>query len=204
MTAHSDPASRMGDLVTAVLTADADGIVQSTASAVTEQVLTGTALNGALMSAGQISGSDARNIRAATGANAGSYAAAVGKDIVVRGTRNGQAFDVRFTITDEDGGESFETYMMLDPGTDITVTLPACTDTSGSFTVGAGTGKKLHPNGTRPKWLDVAVAGDVTMHLINGGENLITRTFADAGPQPYAADAVYALTSAEVQAALGD
>jgi hypothetical protein len=199
---YDDPASDMGDLVTSLNTADDDGILESLASATTAQTLTGASLDGVLMSAGAIAGSEARNITAATSANAGSYVD--GSQIVVQGKKDGQPVEVRFTIVGTDGGQTFTGYLMFDPLEPLTVILPACVNTGGAFTVGVGVGKRLTPIGRRPTWLDVVTAsGEVSMHLAKAGQDsVVNRTFSTAGPKTYSVDAVFALNGSELQSAL--
>lgn len=126
-------------------TADDDGIITSFATPTVDTTKSGAALNGALVSSGALSGTDARNATVTTGASVGTYRTGASYPIVVTGKHwlTGKAISESLLLTAANGGETITGKIMFKAGEALSVLFPGQVNGSGTFKLGCGTAKPL-------------------------------------------------------------
>jgi hypothetical protein len=173
----------------ALHSADDNGIKTIFSGPTTATTYSGTDLNGALMTAGELTGTDARNPTVKLSAAVGSYVA-LGQ-IVVRGIHPYTRGNLSETLImpDADGGVTLTCAKMFAASEPLYFDFPALPDAVGNIELGAGVAREITPPCL---WLQVNEAGTLYLRLLDSSDTKITKWVVPvAGQLPVSADAIH-------------
>ena len=190
----------------ALFTADPNGIKTSIATSTTAVTYSGADLNGAEITAGQLSGDDAHNVTVTLASNAGSYVASTsdatrikvtGKHPYYEDYQGNKATHIEYlSIPDADGGVTLTCGKCFAPGEPLSIYIPGQVNTSGAIEIGTGAAREVSPPA---RWIQCNAVGTLYLHLPNTPINRSPDTgkiakvvVSAAGPIPFAADAIHA------------